>query len=65
MLVAQAVRSAREARGWSQDQLAERVNVTRSAISHLERSTRGASLDLLVALARELDLDIGFLSVTP
>lgn len=40
-----AVRAARRKRGWQQDDLAERLGVSRMTISRLERGDGGVSVD--------------------
>ena len=64
-VLASTIRMAREARGWSQDQLGEAVGLTRSTIARLELGDRSPSFETLVDIARVLDLDLGFLTVTP
>ena len=44
------IRKQRTQRGWTQEALAERVNVSTSFVGHVERGTRKARLDTLVAL---------------
>jgi len=51
------VRAAREARGWSQEELAQRVGVSAAQVSRIESGARGVSFALARRLARELDLD--------
>lgn len=46
------IRIFREARGWTRGELAERLGVSRSAISHWESGARRPPLDML---ARILD----------
>ena len=42
----------------TQQQLADKVGVTRQAISHYENDIRNINLDILVALAKILDVRI-------
>lgn len=51
------IRSLRERRNLTQEQLAEIVGVHQSKISHCETGERGVSLSLLERLARALDVD--------
>ena len=41
----------RKAYGYTQDQAAERLDIDRRHLSHLEKGTRGASIDLLLRMA--------------
>ena len=45
-------------RNLTQQQLADKVGVTRQAISHYENDIRNINLDILVALAKILDVRI-------
>lgn len=51
------VRSAREARGWTQGALAAQVSVSHAQISRIESGGRGADSRTLAALVRVLQLD--------
>jgi len=53
------VRAAREARGWSQEELAQRVGVSAAQISRVESGVRGVSFTLARRLVAELELDPG------
>jgi transcriptional regulator with XRE-family HTH domain len=55
------IRSVRQALGWSLDLLAERSHLSASTISRIENGKRTLSLDVLVALARALQVDVGAL----
>lgn len=55
------IRKQRTVRGWTQEALAERVNVSTSFIGHVERGTRKASLETLVAIANVLDVSLDYL----
>ena len=50
------VREAREARGWSQGELGERLGVSGAQVSRIESGVRGTSVDVLARLAQELAL---------
>jgi len=52
------LRSARHARGWTLDELAERAGMSSSTLSRLESGKRQASLELLVPLTRQLGVRI-------
>jgi transcriptional regulator with XRE-family HTH domain len=57
-LVRSRLRSLRQTHGWSLDQLAERSNLSPSTISRIETGKRTISLDVLVPLARALQIDL-------
>lgn len=48
------VRSLRRQKGWTQEELAERISISASFMGHIERGTRIASMETLVALCNEL-----------
>ena len=52
--VGQRIRAIREARGWTQSDLAARLQRTQTAVSYWESGRRGLSLDDLVDVARVL-----------
>lgn len=53
-----AVSAARRARNWSQDVLAERVDVSKNHVGYIERGERMPSLDVAVRLAKILGLSL-------
>ena len=55
------IRKHRKQLGWTQEVLAERVNVSTSFIGHVERGTRKASLETLVSLANALNVSLDYL----
>ncbi|MDD3213979.1 MAG: helix-turn-helix transcriptional regulator [Eubacteriales bacterium] len=55
------IRKQRTLHGWTQEELAERVNVSTSFVGHVERGTRKASLETLVAIANVLDVSLDYL----
>ncbi|HEY9240146.1 MAG TPA: helix-turn-helix transcriptional regulator [Burkholderiaceae bacterium] len=56
-----AVRQLREARSWSQEELAERSNLNRSYVGEVERGRVIASILTAQKLARALEIDIASL----
>lgn len=59
------VRELREAKGWSQAELAERAGVRRATVSAIENGlTKGVDFETLEKLARALEVDAGYLLVT-
>ena len=55
------IRKQRTQRGWTQEALAERVNVSTSFVGHVERGSRKASLETLVSMANALDVSVDYL----
>jgi transcriptional regulator with XRE-family HTH domain len=55
------LRSLRRTRGWSLDDLSERSHLGASTISRIETGKRAISLDVLIALADALDVDVNSL----
>ncbi|MEB3980064.1 TetR family transcriptional regulator [Mycobacterium sp. 663a-19] len=64
-VVAQALRAARTRRGLSVRELARRVERSPSVISQIETGLAAPSAALLIAIARELDIDPDDLNSTP
>lgn len=48
------IKALREKRGWTQQQLADRIGVARVTVARVERALARPSLDLLERLARAL-----------
>lgn len=61
--VRRRLRSLREARGWSLDELANRAHIGPSTISRIETGQRRLALDHLTSLARALDVSVDELLV--
>jgi transcriptional regulator with XRE-family HTH domain len=57
-LIRGRLRAIRQHLGWSLDDLAERSGVGASTISRIETGNRSISFDVLVPLARELDVTV-------
>lgn len=57
----QRIRRKRRERHWTQAQLADAVNLSVSFMGHVERGTRKASLESLVALCNVLDASPNYL----
>ena len=55
------IREARLNQGLTQEELAELVDVTPAYIGHIERNQRSFSLQMLVRLVTELDIDMNYL----
>ena len=68
MTAGQAVRAAREANGWTQQQLAEAAGTTRRYITDVEADRKGnVGSDLLARIAAALgvSLTLGGYEITP
>ncbi len=57
----QRVRKQRTQLGWTQEALAEKINVSTSFVGHIERGTRKASLETLVSIANSLNVSLDYL----
>lgn len=58
-IVARNIAAERVRRRWTQADLAERLGVTRGAVSTWETGTRVVGLDLLIPLCRALGVTLG------
>jgi DNA-binding XRE family transcriptional regulator len=61
--IGNALRTIREKRGYSQDELAEVMNITRSTISKIENGKFNLSVDYLSKFSWFLDFDFQFREV--
>jgi len=52
------VRTLRDARGWSQEELAEKAGIHRTYIGGIERGLRNVALLNIVRIAHALDLSV-------
>ncbi len=59
--IGQLIREARLNQGMTQEELAELIDVTPAYIGHIERNQRSFSLQTLVKLVTELDIDMNYL----
>lgn len=59
--LAKRIRKSRIELGMTQEQLAKQVGVTTSFVGHLERGSRKASLETMVALANALHVGLDYL----
>ena len=57
-LLGQNIRLAREAKGWTQEELAEHGDLDRSYIGSIERGERNISFTTLLKLARALKVKL-------
>jgi len=56
--LARRIKELRRAKGWSQEELAERASMQRSYIADLERGHRNASIRTLVKVANALKVAV-------
>ena len=56
------IKEARQAKGWTQDQLAQAVEVTRSAVAQWETGRAGQVTGNLTRIAAVLDVGVEFLT---
>jgi transcriptional regulator with XRE-family HTH domain len=56
-ILARNLRQLRQAKGWSQEEIAARADITANYVSSLEREEYAASVDVLEALAAALDVE--------
>ena len=56
------VRELRQRRGWSQQQLAEKVGVRQKQISSYERGTNTPSAEILISMAEAVEVSLDFLA---
>jgi len=59
--VGQQIKALREARGWSQEQLADEARLHRTYVSGVERGIRNPTLTVLERFAKALDVSFGTL----
>ncbi|HEY2044485.1 MAG TPA: UDP-N-acetylglucosamine 1-carboxyvinyltransferase [Jatrophihabitans sp.] len=52
------IRDSRKHRGWSQNQLAEKLSTSQSAINRIERGNQNLSLEMLTRISEALDSEI-------
>ena len=54
--IGQRIRRIRKQRGWSQEILAEKINISTTHMSHIETGSTKLSLPVLVDIARALEV---------
>ncbi len=64
-MIGRSIRELREKKGYSQDELAEIMEVHRSTISKVETGKFSISIDYLAKFAWYLDFDISILEKQP
>lgn len=58
--IGQKIRAARLEKGWSQDKLSEKCNISLSFMGHIERGTRIMSMETFVSLCNELEISADY-----
>lgn len=59
-LIGGRIKERRKARGMTQEQLAEALSVTVGYVSQMERGVTKINLEMLAAIAQQVDSDIAF-----
>jgi len=60
--VGERIKMVREARGWTQEKLADEANISRGFLSEVEKHGKNISLDLLLRIATALGASVGYLA---
>jgi transcriptional regulator with XRE-family HTH domain len=60
--VGERIKLVREARGWTQEKLADEAKISRGFLSEVEKRGKNISLDLLLRIATALGASIGYLA---
>jgi transcriptional regulator with XRE-family HTH domain len=60
--VGERIRQVREARGWTQERLAEEAKISKSFLSEVENKGKNISLDLLLRVATALEASVEYLA---
>ena len=61
MLIAKRIKAARKIAGLTQEQLAEKIDISTNAIAKLENNLMTASLQTLINISNVLNIDINYL----
>ena len=61
MRLGRNVRARREAKGWSQEEYADRAGIHRTYVSDIERGRRNPTITVVERLAGPLDVSVGTL----
>lgn len=56
---ADRVRILRKAKGWSQEELADRASIHRTFVSQIERATKRSTIDTVEKVAKALGVSCG------
>lgn len=60
-VIAKRIRAARKAAQLTQAELAEKINISTNAVAKLETNLMNVSLQTLINIANELDIDMNYL----
>ena len=60
-VIAKRIRAARKAAHLTQAELAEKINISTNAVAKLETNLMNVSLQTLINIANELDIDMNYL----
>lgn len=60
--VGERIKQVREARGWTQEKLADEAKISRGFLSEVEKHGKNISLDLLLRIATALGASVGYLA---
>ena len=60
-IVRQKMAELREERGWTQTEVASRLNISQRAYSHYENGSRNISVEMLTRLADLYDVPVSFI----
>jgi transcriptional regulator with XRE-family HTH domain len=55
------IKKVRQAKGWTQEQLAEKIGISQKQVSAYERGTYNPSTEVLLKLAEALDVSLDYL----
>jgi transcriptional regulator with XRE-family HTH domain len=62
MTVGERIKHVREAKGWTQDKLAQEAKISRGFLSDVEKHGKNISLDLLLRIAAALGASMAYLT---
>jgi transcriptional regulator with XRE-family HTH domain len=62
MTVGERIKQVREAKGWTQDKLAQEAKISRGFLSEVEKHGKNISLDLLLRVAAALGASVAYLA---
>jgi transcriptional regulator with XRE-family HTH domain len=60
--VGERIKQVREAKGWTQDKLADEAKISRGFLSEVEKHGKNISLDLLLRVANALGASVAYLA---
>src|ERR1700733_11521220 len=60
--VGERIKQVREARGWTQDKLADEAKISRGFLSDVEKHGKNISLELLLRVANALGASVAYLA---